>query len=194
MLAWTAPGWSSRNTRGACGRSTGVTAIGAGAGDRAGARAANPKIRVLVDYSQDFLAQDKCKELALDQIDKEVFGPILHEIRYDPDDIEVVGKALSDKGYGLTLGVHSRLEGFLEKVKANVQVSSGASVIVEHPSVPKPNPSPKHPSTPPARTPSSPPPTDRPSRPGAPPTPTPTSTAPGPHRRPSPPPSPATCA
>jgi RHH-type proline utilization regulon transcriptional repressor/proline dehydrogenase/delta 1-pyrroline-5-carboxylate dehydrogenase len=64
-------------------------------------------------------------ELAsLDQIEKEVFGPILHVIRYDPDDIEMVGKALSDKGYGLTLGVHSRLEGFADRVKAAVRAGN----------------------------------------------------------------------
>jgi len=61
---------------------------------------------------------------SLDQIDREVFGPVLHVIRYDPDEIEVVGKALSDKGYGLTLGVHSRLEGFLDKVKASVRAGN----------------------------------------------------------------------
>jgi RHH-type proline utilization regulon transcriptional repressor/proline dehydrogenase/delta 1-pyrroline-5-carboxylate dehydrogenase len=64
-------------------------------------------------------------ELAsLDQIDREVFGPILHVLRYDPDEIETVGAELSAKGYGLTLGVHSRLEGFAEKVKATVRAGN----------------------------------------------------------------------
>ena len=38
------------------------------AGYQAGAKAANPNIQVLIDYSQEFVAQDKCKALALDQI------------------------------------------------------------------------------------------------------------------------------
>lgn len=38
------------------------------AGYKAGAEAANPKTKVLIGYSQDFVAQDKCKELALNQI------------------------------------------------------------------------------------------------------------------------------
>jgi basic membrane protein A len=37
-------------------------------GYKAGARAANPEIKVLVDYSQDFVAQGKCKEIALNHI------------------------------------------------------------------------------------------------------------------------------
>jgi basic membrane protein A len=38
------------------------------AGYQAGAKAANPKIETLNGYSQDFVAQDKCKEEALNQI------------------------------------------------------------------------------------------------------------------------------
>lgn len=40
------------------------------AGYEAGAKAANPDIKVLVDYSQEFVKQAPCKELALDQIAK----------------------------------------------------------------------------------------------------------------------------
>jgi basic membrane protein A len=38
------------------------------AGYRAGARKCNPRIRVLFGYSQTFIEQDKCKEIALNQI------------------------------------------------------------------------------------------------------------------------------
>ncbi|HEX7254951.1 MAG TPA: BMP family ABC transporter substrate-binding protein [Gaiellaceae bacterium] len=38
------------------------------AGYQAGAKQCNPGIRVLIGYSQDFVAQDKCKEVALNQI------------------------------------------------------------------------------------------------------------------------------
>jgi len=38
------------------------------AGFRAGAKAADPKVKLLNGYSQDFVAQDKCKNLALQQI------------------------------------------------------------------------------------------------------------------------------
>ena len=53
---------------------------------------------------------------SLDQIDKEVFGPILHVIRYDPAKIAGIGAQLAAKGYGLTLGVHSRLDSFADAV------------------------------------------------------------------------------
>jgi basic membrane protein A and related proteins len=38
------------------------------AGYRAGAKECNSKVQTLVGYSQDFVAQDKCKEIALNQI------------------------------------------------------------------------------------------------------------------------------
>jgi basic membrane protein A and related proteins len=40
------------------------------AGFQAGAKAANAKVKTLNAYSEDFVAQDKCKELALNQIDR----------------------------------------------------------------------------------------------------------------------------
>lgn len=55
-----------------------------------------------------------------EQLQKEVFGPVLHVVRYDPEDIETVGAELSAKGYGLTLGVHSRLDSFAEQVRTVV--------------------------------------------------------------------------
>jgi RHH-type proline utilization regulon transcriptional repressor/proline dehydrogenase/delta 1-pyrroline-5-carboxylate dehydrogenase len=55
-----------------------------------------------------------------DFLEREVFGPILHIVRYDPARLEEVAKTLARKGYGLTLGVHSRIEGFAERVEALV--------------------------------------------------------------------------
>ncbi len=57
---------------------------------------------------------------SLDHLSREVFGPVLHVIRYDPADIAMVGAALAAKGYGLTLGVHSRLDSFAAAVMAAV--------------------------------------------------------------------------
>jgi len=60
-------------------------------------------------------------EIALDQLpDKEVFGPVLHVVRYRAADLEKAGRALAEKGYGLTLGIHSRLDSFVERVRALV--------------------------------------------------------------------------
>ncbi len=53
-------------------------------------------------------------------LEREVFGPVLHVCRYDPDKLDETARALASKGYGLTLGVHSRIDGFAERVRALV--------------------------------------------------------------------------
>ncbi|MBX3479722.1 MAG: bifunctional proline dehydrogenase/L-glutamate gamma-semialdehyde dehydrogenase PutA [Caulobacter sp.] len=55
-----------------------------------------------------------------DFLEREVFGPILHIVRYDPEKLPQVAAGLAARGYGLTLGVHSRIESFAEQVKALV--------------------------------------------------------------------------
>ena len=48
---------------------------------------------------------------------REVFGPILHVVRYDPTRLAEAAEPLVAARYGLTLGVHSRIEAFAEEVR-----------------------------------------------------------------------------
>ncbi len=57
---------------------------------------------------------------SLDLLKREVFGPILHVIRYRYKDLSKLTAQLAGKGYGLTLGVHSRLESFAERIEREV--------------------------------------------------------------------------
>jgi len=60
-------------------------------------------------------------EISLDQLpDREVFGPILHVIRYKAGDLEKCARSLACKGYGLTLGIHSRLQSFVDRIRTLV--------------------------------------------------------------------------
>ena len=51
-----------------------------------------------------------------DYLEREVFGPILHVCRYEPSNLKETASKLAARGYGLTLGVHSRIEAFAEEV------------------------------------------------------------------------------
>jgi RHH-type proline utilization regulon transcriptional repressor/proline dehydrogenase/delta 1-pyrroline-5-carboxylate dehydrogenase len=53
---------------------------------------------------------------APDALEREVFGPILHIVRYNSQNVEATCAGLAERGYGLTLGVHSRLEAFAQKI------------------------------------------------------------------------------
>jgi RHH-type proline utilization regulon transcriptional repressor/proline dehydrogenase/delta 1-pyrroline-5-carboxylate dehydrogenase len=50
-------------------------------------------------------------------LEREVFGPILHVVRYDPPELDKVAGELAGQGYGLTLGVHSRIDAFARQVR-----------------------------------------------------------------------------
>ena len=60
----------------------------------------------------------------LDQLKREVFGPVLHVISYKASEIEQVLQDINESGYGLTLGVHSRIDGFAQQVFANTRVGN----------------------------------------------------------------------
>lgn len=53
---------------------------------------------------------------SLDLMQREVFGPVLHVMRFTADDVKSVLRALRKKHFGLTLGVHSRLRSFADLV------------------------------------------------------------------------------
>ncbi len=53
-------------------------------------------------------------------LEREVFGPILHVVRYAPAQLARVAGELAGQGYGLTLGVHSRIDAFAREVRALV--------------------------------------------------------------------------
>jgi RHH-type proline utilization regulon transcriptional repressor/proline dehydrogenase/delta 1-pyrroline-5-carboxylate dehydrogenase len=55
---------------------------------------------------------------------REVFGPVLHVVRYDAADLATAARPLAAAGYGLTLGIHSRIDGFATQVRDLVPVGN----------------------------------------------------------------------
>src|SRR5262249_8016069 len=61
---------------------------------------------------------------SLAELTREVFGPILHIVRYPADRLDKVCEAINATGYGLTLGVHSRIEETAAFVRERVHVGN----------------------------------------------------------------------
>jgi RHH-type proline utilization regulon transcriptional repressor/proline dehydrogenase/delta 1-pyrroline-5-carboxylate dehydrogenase len=61
---------------------------------------------------------------ALSQLQYEVFGPVLHVIRYDAGELDEVIAAINDTRYGLTLGIHSRIEEKARYIQQRVHVGN----------------------------------------------------------------------
>ncbi|MEM8833320.1 MAG: bifunctional proline dehydrogenase/L-glutamate gamma-semialdehyde dehydrogenase PutA, partial [Pseudomonadota bacterium] len=60
----------------------------------------------------------------LQYLDREHFGPILHVIRYAAKDIDTVLQEINETGYGLTFGVHSRIQSFINHVVDHINVGN----------------------------------------------------------------------
>jgi RHH-type proline utilization regulon transcriptional repressor/proline dehydrogenase/delta 1-pyrroline-5-carboxylate dehydrogenase len=57
-------------------------------------------------------------------LEREVFGPVLHVLRYRRAELGALISALNALGYGLTLGIHSRIDETIEYVVARARVGN----------------------------------------------------------------------
>jgi RHH-type proline utilization regulon transcriptional repressor/proline dehydrogenase/delta 1-pyrroline-5-carboxylate dehydrogenase len=55
---------------------------------------------------------------------REVFGPILHVVRFTADRMDAVCEAIDASGYGLTLGLHSRIDSTVQFVRDRIHVGN----------------------------------------------------------------------
>ncbi|MGF1455580.1 MAG: bifunctional proline dehydrogenase/L-glutamate gamma-semialdehyde dehydrogenase PutA [Alphaproteobacteria bacterium] len=60
----------------------------------------------------------------LEVLEREIFGPFLHVIRYKAEGLADLCEAINGLGYGLTLGVHTRIEETAREVAARVRVGN----------------------------------------------------------------------
>jgi RHH-type proline utilization regulon transcriptional repressor/proline dehydrogenase/delta 1-pyrroline-5-carboxylate dehydrogenase len=58
------------------------------------------------------------------ELTEEVFGPILHVVRYRTDQFARVLAAIERSGYGLTLGIHSRIDDTVDTIADRLQVGN----------------------------------------------------------------------
>jgi RHH-type proline utilization regulon transcriptional repressor/proline dehydrogenase/delta 1-pyrroline-5-carboxylate dehydrogenase len=58
------------------------------------------------------------------QLEREVFGPVLHVVRYEANALDKVIDAINATGYGLTLGVHTRIQETADHIRARAKVGN----------------------------------------------------------------------
>ena len=61
------------------------------------------------------IALDRARDLK-----EEVFGPILHVVRWRADALDGLLDDIAGNGYGLTLGIHSRIDATVEHIVARL--------------------------------------------------------------------------
>ncbi|KMS50832.1 bifunctional proline dehydrogenase/pyrroline-5-carboxylate dehydrogenase [Novosphingobium barchaimii LL02] len=61
---------------------------------------------------------------SIDQLEHEVFGPVLHVVRFRRDDLAKLIEAINATGYGLTFGLHTRLDETVARVTSQVRAGN----------------------------------------------------------------------
>ena len=61
---------------------------------------------------------------SFDELQREIFGPVLHVVRYKRKELDQLIDQINGSGYGLTLGVHTRIDETIAKVVDNVHAGN----------------------------------------------------------------------
>jgi RHH-type proline utilization regulon transcriptional repressor/proline dehydrogenase/delta 1-pyrroline-5-carboxylate dehydrogenase len=93
-------------------------------------KAAPERARLLYEYQLPadldghFMAPHIFQVGHISDVQTEVFGPVLHIVRYRGEYLDQVINDINALGYGLTLGVHTRLESTMQMVTARAHVGN----------------------------------------------------------------------
>src|SRR5690606_38999590 len=61
---------------------------------------------------------------SFDELKREIFGPVLHLVRYPRSELGNLLQQINDSGYGLTLGVHTRIDETIAQVVDSARVGN----------------------------------------------------------------------
>lgn len=77
-----------------------------------------------IERQGTFCAPIAAEIAGIDVLEREVFGPILHIVRFKKGALGELIEEINDTGYGLTFGIHSRLEGFAQEILNRVNAGN----------------------------------------------------------------------
>ncbi|WP_309085870.1 bifunctional proline dehydrogenase/L-glutamate gamma-semialdehyde dehydrogenase PutA [Chelativorans sp.] len=63
-----------------------------------------------------FVAPSAFRVSGIGEMEREVFGPVLHVASFEADELDTVISAINRKGYGLTFGLHTRIDARVQEV------------------------------------------------------------------------------
>ena len=61
---------------------------------------------------------------SFDEMKKEIFGPVLHVVRYNRQNLDALVDQINEAGYGLTLGIHTRIDETIQRVTSRAKVGN----------------------------------------------------------------------
>ena len=71
-----------------------------------------------------FVAPTVLRVSGIEELAEEIFGPVLHVATYHANDLDAVVDAVNAKGYGLTFGLHTRIDDRVQQVVDRVRAGN----------------------------------------------------------------------
>ena len=63
-----------------------------------------------------FVAPHIFRVSGIGEMEREVFGPVLHVATFEPEELDLVIATINARGYGLTFGLHTRIEARVQRI------------------------------------------------------------------------------
>jgi RHH-type proline utilization regulon transcriptional repressor/proline dehydrogenase/delta 1-pyrroline-5-carboxylate dehydrogenase len=94
--------------------------------DYCAAMEAKGKLIAKLDAPADgrFVAPHVFRVSGIEEMEREVFGPVLHVATFQADKLDKVIAAINRKGYGLTFGLHTRIEARVQHIVDGIQAGN----------------------------------------------------------------------
>lgn len=80
--------------------------------------------KVTVPEGGLFVSPAVLKVSGIEEMEEEIFGPVLHVATFEAKDIDKVVDAVNAKGYGLTFGIHSRVDHRVDRIANRIHVGN----------------------------------------------------------------------
>src|SRR5690554_2656734 len=71
-----------------------------------------------------FVSPTVLQVTGIEEMEEEIFGPVLHVATFEAKDIDKVVDAINAKGYGLTFGIHSRVDQRVERISGRIKAGN----------------------------------------------------------------------
>ncbi|MBP0047604.1 bifunctional proline dehydrogenase/L-glutamate gamma-semialdehyde dehydrogenase PutA [Marinobacterium sp. AK62] len=72
----------------------------------------------------NFVAPTVIRLNGIEELDEEIFGPVLHVATFEATELDAVVDAINAKGFGLTFGLHTRVDNRVERIIKRIKVGN----------------------------------------------------------------------
>lgn len=84
------------------------------------------KLLKLLNAPKDgiFIGPAVIKVAGITELQKEIFGPVLHVATFEANEVDKIIEDINNSGYGLTFGLHTRIDERVENITSNLKVGN----------------------------------------------------------------------